>query len=122
MRKEDGRPLPGKAAMTRRLGAEAYRPLLFSTALAIILSGCATTAEQQPIFRSTPPAPPVELIVKVPCVDPAKLKPVPPSQMKGAADWAGAANGLAADAITYRLLAMEQYDLLKSCTTVKKDP
>ena len=37
-----------------------------------------------------------------------------------AADWAGAANGLAADAITYRLLALEYYGMLKPCTTVKE--
>lgn len=95
----------------------------YAAILCFWLVGCATTTQQSPpLFQSTPPAPPVETIVKQPCVDPEKLREPPPSQMKGAADWAGAANGLAADATTYRLLALEYYGMLKPCTIVKKEP
>lgn len=95
---------------------------VYAIVAALLLAGCATMQPQeQPIFRSTPPAPPVQVIVKEPCVDPAKLKPVPPSKMVGAPDWAAAAAGMGSDAVTFRLLALEYYDLLKPCTIVKKD-
>lgn len=99
----------------------AFLLVLFFVAMA--LAGCATMQPlQEPMFRSTPPAPQAQVIVKEPCVDPAKLKPVPPSKINGAPDWAAAAAGMGADAVTYRLLALEFYDLLKPCTIVKKDP
>lgn len=83
--------------------------------LCVALASCATPIQPTTIVESPKPLPPVQVPIIVPCVSADQIEPVPPSAMPRSTNIAELANGAAVDAVTYRLLAQRQNEILKAC-------